>query len=171
MRNNRCMLWDHLNPLLFKKFKSLNTSPVWIISWQYWLNLFSCSVMFDPLLPHGLQHTRLLCPSLHHLLEFAQTHVHWVNDAIQPSHPLSPSSPARNLSQRQGLFQWVDSSQQVAKVLELQLQHQSSNEYSRLISFRIDWFDYLAVQGTLKSLPQHHSLKTSILWCSVFFMV
>ena len=63
---------------------------------------------------------------LHYLMEFAQTHVHWINDAIQPSHPLSPPSPpALNLSQHQGLFQWVGSSHQVAKVLELQLQHQS----------------------------------------------
>ena len=62
-------------------------------------------------------------PSL--LLELAQTHVHWVSDAIQPFHPLlSPSPPALNLSQHQGLFQWVGSSQQVTKVLELQLQHQ-----------------------------------------------
>ena len=60
---------------------------------------------------------------------------------------------------------------QVAKVLELQLQHQSSNEYSGLISFRIDWFDLLVVQGTLKSLLQHHSSKASILWHSAFFMV
>ena len=65
-------------------------------------------------------------PVLHHLLEFAQTHVHWVSDATQPSHsPSSPSPPAFNLSQHQGLFQWVSSSPQVAKVLELQLQHQS----------------------------------------------
>ena len=63
---------------------------------------------------------------LHHLPEFTQTHVHWVGDAIQPSHPLSPPSPpAFNLSQHQGLFQWVGSSHQVAKVLELQFQHQS----------------------------------------------
>ena len=60
---------------------------------------------------------------------------------------------------------------QLAKVLELQLQHQSFNEYSGLISFRTDWFDYLAVQGTLKSLLQHHSSKASILWCSAFFIV
>ena len=65
-------------------------------------------------------------PVLHHLPELAQTHVHWVGDAIQPSHPLSsPSSPDLNLSQHQGLFQWVGSSHQVAKVLEFQLQHQS----------------------------------------------
>ena len=65
-------------------------------------------------------------PVLHHLPEFAQTNVHWVSDAIQPSHSLSPPSlPAFNLSQHQGLFQWISSSHQVAKVLELQLQHQS----------------------------------------------
>ena len=65
-------------------------------------------------------------PVLHHLLEFAQNHVHWVDDAIQPSHPLSsPSHPTLDLSQHQGLFQWVSSSHQVAKVLELQPQHQS----------------------------------------------
>ena len=62
-------------------------------------------------------------PVLHYLPEFAQTHVHWVDDAIQPSHPLLPTSPALNLSQNQGLFQWVGSSHQIAKVLELQ--HQS----------------------------------------------
>ena len=67
-------------------------------------------------------------PALHYLLQFAQTHVHLVGDAIQPSHPLSPPSlPAPNLSQHQGLFQWVSSLPQVAKVLELQLQHQSFN--------------------------------------------
>ena len=65
-------------------------------------------------------------PVLHYLLEFAQTHVHQVSDAIQPSHPLSsPSPPALSLSQHQGLSQWVDSSHQVAKGLELHLQHQS----------------------------------------------
>ena len=65
-------------------------------------------------------------PVLHHLPEFAHTHVHWVSDAIQPPHPLSPPSPpALNLSQHQGLFQWVSSSHQVAKIQEFQLQHQS----------------------------------------------
>ena len=74
-------------------------------------------------------------PVLHYLPEFAQTHVHWVGDAIQPSHPLSPTSPpAFNLSQHQGLFQWVSSLHQVAKVSELQLQHQS---FQRI--FRIDF--------------------------------
>ena len=106
------------------------------------------------------------------LLELAQTHVHQVGDAIQPSHPLlSPSPPDLNLSQHQGLFQWVSSSHQVAKVLELNFSISSSNEYSGLVSYRINWLDLLAVQRTLKSLFQHHSLKASILQGSAFFMV
>ena len=110
---------------------------------------------------------------IHHQLlpEPAQTQVHWVGNAIQPSHPLSsPSPPAFNLSQHQGLSQWVGSLHQGARVLELRLQHQSFHEYSGLIFFRIDWFDLLAVQGTLKSLLQHNS-KASVLWHSAFFMV
>ena len=111
-------------------------------------------------------------PILHHLLEHTQTHVHQVGDAIQPYHPMSsPSRPAFNLSQHQGLFKWVSSSHQVAKVLELSFRISPSNEYSGLISFRMDWLDLLAVQGTISSLPQHHSSKASILWCSAFFMV
>ena len=111
-------------------------------------------------------------PVHHQLPESTQTHVHWFGDAIQPSHPLSsPSPPALNLSQHQGLFKWVSSSHQVAKVLEFQLQHQSFNEHPGLISFRMDWLDLLAVQGTLKSLLQHHSSKASILRRSAFFTV
>ena len=103
-------------------------------------------------------------PVHHQLPELAQTHVHQVSNAIQPSHPLSNlSPPAFSLSQHQGLFQGVSSSHQVDKLLEFQLQHHPSNEYSGLISFRMDWLDLLAVQGTLKSLLQHHSLKASIL--------
>ena len=83
-------------------------------------------------------------PVLHYLQEFAQTHVYWVSDAIQSSHPLSPPLPALNLSQHQGFFLWVSSLHQVAKVLELQLHHQSFQWISGLISFRIDWFDLLA---------------------------
>ena len=76
----------------------------------------SCPTLCDP----------MDFPILYYLLEFAQTHVHWVDDAIQSSHHLSPPSPpAFSLSQHQGLFQWIGSSHQVAKVLELQLQHQS----------------------------------------------
>ena len=108
----------------------------------------SCPALWDPMncsIP-GL-------PVHHQLPEFTQTHIHWVSDAIQPFHPLlSPSPPAFNLSQHQDLFQWVSSSHQVAKVLKFQLSISPSNEYSRLISFMIDWLDLLAAQGTLKSL-------------------
>ena len=102
-------------------------------------------------------------PVCHQLMEPPETHVHWVGDAIQPSHPLSyPSPPAFNISQHQGLFQWVSSSHQVVRVLEFQLHHQS---------LRMVWLDLHAVQGTLKSLLQHHSSKASILWGSAFFIV
>ena len=108
-------------------------------------------------------------PVHHQLPELAQTHVHQVSDTIQPSHSLSsPSPPAFNLSQHQGLFTWVSSSHQVAKVLEFQ--HQSFQWIFRIF-FRVDWLDLLAVQGTLKSLLQHHSSKASILRCSAFFIV
>ena len=89
----------------------------------YILFLFSPSVVSDSLQPHGLQHARLHCPSPSPRV--CQVHVHWVSDAIQPFHSLLPTSPpAFNLSQYWGLFQWVGSLHQVAKVLELQLQHQ-----------------------------------------------
>ena len=118
-----------------------------------------------------MNHSTPSLPDHHQLLESTQTHVHRVSDAIQPSHPLLSSSlPAPNPSQHQSLFQWVNSSHEVAKVLEFQLQFQSSNEHPGLISFRMDWLDLLAVQGTLKSLLQHIS-KASILQRSVFFTV
>ena len=99
-------------------------------------------------------------PMHHQLLELTQTHVRRVSDAIQPSHTLSsPSLPALNLSQHQGLFQRVSSSHQMAKILELQLQDQSFQCYSGLISFRMDWMDLLAVQGTFKGLLQHWKFK------------
>ena len=111
-------------------------------------------------------------PVHHQLLELAQTHVHWVGDAIQPSHPLSsPSPPTFNLFQHQGLFQRVSPSHQVAKDWSFSFSISPSNEYSGLISFSMDWFDLLVVQGTLKSLLQHHSSKASILQCSALFVV
>ena len=107
---------------------------------------------------------------LHHFPKLIQTHAHWVGDTIQPSHPLLSPSPAFNLSQHQDLFQWVNSLHQVTKVLGPQPQHQSLQWI-----FRADFlYDGLvwspAVQGTLKSLLQHHSSKASILWHSAFFM-
>ena len=90
----------------------------------------------------------------HQLLELTQTHVHWVSDAIQQSHPLlSPSSPAFNLSQNQGLFNESVLCIRWPKYWSFSFRISPSNEYSGLISFRMDWLDLLAVQGTLKSSP------------------
>ena len=109
-------------------------------------------------------------PVHHQLLEFTQTHVHLVSDSIQPSHPLSsPSPPALNPSQHQGFFQWV--SMRWPKYWSFSFSISPSNEHPRLVSFRIDWLDLLAVQGTRKSLLQHHSSKASILRRSAFFTV
>jgi len=131
---------------------------------------FSLSVMSDSLQLHGLQQARppypLPTPGAY------WNSCHCVSDTIQPSHPLSSLyPPAFNLSQHQGLFEWVSSSHQVAKVWSFSFSISPSNEYSGLISFRMDWLDLLAVQGTLKSLLQHHSSKASILLCSAFFRV
>ena len=111
-------------------------------------------------------------PVHHQFPEFTQTHGHWVGNTIQPSHPLSsPSPPTFNLFQHQDLCKWVSSSHHVAKYWSFSFNISPSNEYSGLISFRMDWLDLLAVQGTLKSLLQHHSSKASILLCSAFFIV
>ena len=107
-------------------------------------------------------------PVHHQLLEFTQTHVHWVSDAIQPSHPLlSPSPPAPNPSQHQGLFQW--GRMRWPKYCSFSFRISPSNKHPGLNYFRMDWLDFLAVQGTLKSLLQHYSSKASILRCSAFF--
>ena len=106
-------------------------------------------------------------PVEHQHLEIAQTYIHQVGDATQPFNPLlSLSPPALNLSQAEGLFQGVNSSHQVPKSWLLCFSISPSNEYSEMISFRINWLDHLAVQKTLKNLLQQHSSKGSILWCS-----
>ena len=119
-----------------------------------------------------MNHSTPGLPVHHQLPEFTQTHAYWVGEAIQPSHPLSsPSPPVLNLSQDQGLFKWVSSSHQVAKVLEFLLQHHPSNEHPGLISFRMDLFDLLEVQRTVKSLLSPTLPKASILLHSAFFIV
>ena len=135
----------------------------------YWFAAvqFSCSVVSDSLWPHGLQHARLPCPSP--APRVVQTHVRWVGDVIQPSHPLSSPSPAFNLSQHQGLSNESVLHIRWPKYWSFSFSSSLSSEHSGLISFRIDWFDLLAVPGTLKSL-QHHNLKTTILQHSAFFM-
>ena len=130
--------------------------------------LFSHSAVSDSLRSNGLQHARLPCPSLS---EFAETHAHWIGDAIQSSHLLlSPSPPAFNLSQHQGLFQWVSSLHQRTKVLELWLQHQSFQWI-----FRVDF--PLVLTGLISLLSKglsrvfysttvrkHHSSALSLLY-------
>ena len=111
-------------------------------------------------------------PVLHHLLEFAQTHAHWVSGAIQPSQPLSSPIllplifPSIRVFSNESVLciRWL-------KSWNFRFSISTSNKYLGFIFFRIDWFDPLALQGTLKSLLQHHSSKASILWCSTFFMV
>ena len=109
---------------------------------------------------------------LYYLPEFSQNHVHWVNDATRPSHSLSPPSLPASIFSSIRVF-----SNELALCIRrpedwsFSFSISLSTEYSVLISFRIDWFDLFAVQGTLKSLLQHHSSKASILWCSAFFMV
>ena len=127
----------------------------------------SCPTLCDPM---NCSISRL--PVHRHLPEFTQTHIYRVGYAIQPFHPLSSLlPPALNPSEHQSLFQGVNSSHEVAKVLEFQLQHHSFQRNGRLglISFRMDWLDLLAVQGTLKSLLQHHSSKALILCRSAFY--
>ena len=129
---------------------------------------FSSVAQSCPTICNLMDCTTLGFPLHHQLPELTQTHVHWVDGTIQPSHPLSsPFPPAFNLSKHQGLFpvlhiRWP-------KYWSFSFSISPSNEYSVLISFRIDWYDILAVQGTLKSL-QHHSSKASVLRHSAFFM-
>ena len=124
----------------------------------------SCPTFCDPMdcLTPGL-------PVLHYLPEFAQTHIHWIGDAIQPSHPLLPTSPPafsiRVFSNHLAL--WI----RWSKYWSFSFSISPSNEYSGLTSFRINWSALLAIQGTLKSLPQYHRSKTSILRSLAFFMI
>ena len=127
----------------------------------------SCLTLCDP-----MNRSTPGLPVHHQLPEFTQTHVHWVGDAIQPSHPLSsPPPPAFSLSQHQDLFKWISSSHQMAKDWNFSFNISPPHEHPGLISFRMDWVDFLAVQGTLKSLLQHHSSKAGILQRSAFFIV
>ena len=154
--------------LLEKEVATHSSTLAWRIPWlEDSGRLQSCLTLCDP-----MNHRTPGLPVHHQLPEFTQTHAHRVGDAIQQFHPLSSPSPAAlNPSQHQGLFQWVNSSHEIDKVLEFQLQHQSFQWIPGLISFRIDWLDLLAIQGTLKSLLQNHSSKASILQCSAFFIV
>ena len=155
------LLWSRVLVYFYVLGISLSFSSV-----QFSSVAQSCPTLCDP-----MNRSTPGLPVHHHLPVFTQTHIHRVSGAIQPSHPLSSPSPsAFNLSQHQGLFQWVSSSHQVAKVLEFQLQHQFFQWIQSTGLFRVGWLDLLAVQGTLKCLLQHHSSKASVLWCLAFFI-
>ena len=129
------------------------------------LLLFSRSVMSNSLRPQDCSTPGL--PIHHQILEFTQTHVHQVGDAIQPSHPLSYPLLLPSVFPRIRVF----SSESVFRIRKpkywsFSFSISPSSKYSGLIPFRMDCFDLLAVQGTLKSLLQHHSEKASLLWCS-----
>ena len=127
----------------------------------------SCPTLCDPMncSTPGL-------PVHHQLPEFTQTHVHRVRDAIQPSHLLSsPSPPAPNPSQHQRFSNESTLHMRWPKYWSFSFSIIPSKEHPGWISFRMDWLDLLAIQGTLKSLLQHHSSKASILQCSAFFIV
>ena len=111
-------------------------------------------------------------PVHHQLLEPSQTHVHQVSDAIQPSHPHHSLLPLPSIFPSIRVFS-IESVLCIRwpKYWDFSFSISPFNEYSGLISFRIDWLDLLSVQGTFKSLLQHHSSKASILWCLAFFIV
>ena len=131
----------------------------------------SRSVVSDSLQPHESQHARPPCPTPTPVVYWdSRPSSQWCHPAISSSVVPFSSCP-QSLSQHQSLFQWVNSSHEVAKVLEFQLCIIPSKEIPELISFTMDWLDLLAVQGTLKSLIQHHSSKASVLLHSAFFIV
>ena len=130
----------------------------------------SCSVMSDSLQPHELKHGRIPCPSPTPRAYSNSCPSSWwchatISSSVVPFSSCLQSFPAW------GLFQWISSLHQVAKYWSFRFSISPSNEYSWLISFRMNWLNLLAVQGTPKSLLQYHSSKASVLWCSAFFMV
>ena len=156
-------IWTRLGTSLCRRKE---TSREHATFWKYCCCCCGCSVSKScPTLCDPMDCSSPGFPVHHQFLELAQTHVHRVDDAIQPSQRLlSPSPPACDLSQRWGISPWTGSSHQMTKVLELQLEDQAEGSLSfqwifRVDSSRIDWFDLLAVQETLKSLLQHHSSR------------
>ena len=131
---------------------------------------FSCSVLSESLRP--MNHSTPGLPVHHQLLEFTQTHTHRVSDAIQPSHPPSSPSPPAPIPPSIRVFSNESTlRRRWPKYWSFSFSISPCNEHPGRISFRMDWLDLLAVQGTLKSLLQHHSSKASILWHSAFFTV
>ena len=155
----QCGMWDLSSP----------TRELWAFPGSYWAWGWVCAVLC-----FGTQSCPTLCDPmdcsmpdfsvLHCLPGFTQTHVHWVNDAIQPSHPLLSLLLLPSIFPNIRVF-FSGSALDIRwpKYWNFSFSISPSNEYSGLISFKIDWFDFLSVQRTLKSLLQHHDLKTSIL--------
>ena len=141
-----CIL--HVRDLRIRKVCD-KSSRIWHLQMMH-IYLYCCSVTQSCLIlqPHGRSTPGF---PVHYLPELAQTHVHCVSDAIQPAHPLPPPFPfAFNLSQYQGVFQWVGSLHHVPQCCSFSFSISSSNEYSGLIFFRIDWLDILVSKGLLR---------------------
>ena len=132
---------------------------------------FSSFIQSGPTLCDPMIYSTPGLPIPDQLLGSTQTHVHQVGNAIQPSLPLSSPSPALNLSQHQVFSNESALSIRWPKYWSFSFNISPSNEHPGLIFFRMNWLGLLAVQGTLKSLLQHHSTKASILRCSAFFIV
>ena len=131
--------------------------------------MFGYSVMLDSLLPYGLQHSVLLCPSLSpRVYSNSYPLSQWCHPAVSSSVPCFSSCPQSFPASGSFPVSWLFTSGD--QTVEFQLQHQSFQEYSGLISFRIDRFDLLAVQGMLKSLLQHHNSEALVLQLSAFFV-
>ena len=154
--------------------KRLTGTQSCISSWRKWFSVYKLTVQFSsvaqscPTLCDPMDSSTPGLPVHHQLPEFIQTHVLWVRDAIQPSHSLLLPSifPSIRVFSKKSVLRirWP-------KYWSFSFSINTSNEYSGLTSFRIDWLDLLTVQGTLKSFLQHHSSKASILQCSAFFIV
>ena len=130
------------------------------------LSVQLCPILCDPMDCSTPGH-----PAPHHVPEFAQVLVHCIGDAVKPSHPLTPSSSALNLSQHQGFSNEFSVLIRWWRYWSFSFSISPSSEYSGLISLKIDWFELLAAHGTFRSLLQHHSSKASILWCPAFFQL
>ena len=144
-----------------------------VFSFSFWYIatfLFSCTVMSYSLWSHGLQHTRSPCPSPSP--EVCSSSCPLIGDAIQPSHPLMPSAPLPSIFPSIMNFS-IESAVHIRwpKYWSFSISISPSSEYSELISLKIDWFDFFAVQGTFRSLLYYQSSDASILWCSAFFTV
>ena len=165
--------------IIYAAFCLLQTD---LISFYFRLNRKSGSWKFSSVTQLCLTHWDPMdcstpgLPVHHQLPEFTQTHVYWVSDAIQPSHPLSsPSSSCLQSFPALGSFQmsqfFTSGGQNIGVSASAENFSSASSEYSGLITFRMDWLDLFAVQGTLKRLLQHHNSKASFLRCSAFFTV